>query len=141
LNFNVPLFSAQGRAGWSVPFALSNNSQFWRLDPAATWQLGRDIGYGLGWKLQAGSVTPLYSTNWTVDHYLFIDATGAEYHLAVNTNGVWTSTEGIYASFNGTTNTLYFPSGSFWVMGAVSGGKRSPDWTGGRTSTRGVLAQ
>ena len=51
LNFSLPLLKAQGRAGWSVPFALSYNSQIWRQDPGGTWKLGRDVGYGLGWKL------------------------------------------------------------------------------------------
>jgi len=25
---------------------------------AATWKLGRDVGYGFGWRFQAGSLTP-----------------------------------------------------------------------------------
>jgi hypothetical protein len=122
LNFTIPLLQAQGRNGWAVPFALSYNSQFWRQDSGGTWKMARDVGYGLGWRLQAGSLTPYYRVNWTLDHYLFIDATGAEYRLSINTNGVWTSNESIYVSYDSNTNRLYFPDGSFWVMGATSGG-------------------
>jgi hypothetical protein len=122
LNFTIPLLQAQGRNGWAVPFALSYNSQFWRQDSGGTWKMARDVGYGLGWRLQAGSLTPYYRVNWTLDHYLFIDATGAEYRLNINTNGVWTSSESIYVSYDSNTNRLYFSNGSFWVMGATSGG-------------------
>ncbi len=122
LNFSTQLFEAMGRGGWGVGLNLSYNSQLWRQDPGGTWKLNDDVGYGLGWRLQAGSITPYYDGYFTLDHYLFIDATGAAYHLTVNTSGVWTSTEGIYISFNSANNTLYFPDGSFWVMGAISAG-------------------
>lgn len=65
----------------------------WRKDPVGIWKMGKDYGYGFGWKLQAGTVTAYWSDYWTVHHYVFIDATGAEYRLDVNTNGVWTSRE------------------------------------------------
>ena len=58
LNFSVPLIKAPSRGGWSASFALSYNSQSWRQDSGGTWKLGRDVGYGFGWKLQAGSITP-----------------------------------------------------------------------------------
>src|SRR5579862_4810787 len=122
LNFSTQLFKAMGRGGWGVGLNLSYNSQLWRQDTGGTWKLEDDVGYGLGWRLQAGSITPYYYGYFKLDHYLFIDATGAEYHLTVNTSGVWTSTEGIYISFNSATNTLYFPDGSFWLMGSISAG-------------------
>jgi hypothetical protein len=78
LNFTVPLVTAMGRGGWSVPFALSYNSQLWRKDPGGTWKLGRDVGYGFGWRLMAGSITPYWSGDDTIHHYVFTDATGAE---------------------------------------------------------------
>ena len=124
LNFTMPLVKILGRGGWSTSFNLSYNSQNWRQDPGGIWQLGRDIGYGYGVRLQAGSLTPVYSGYWTVDHYLFIDSTGAEYHLNVNTGGVWTSQESVYVSFDTTVSLprLYFPDGSFWTFGSLSAG-------------------
>jgi len=64
VNFSVPLFSAQGR-GWSVPFALTYNSMQWRQDLGGTWLLGRDEGYGFGWRLSPGSITPYWADQFT----------------------------------------------------------------------------
>src|SRR6266568_2366403 len=86
-----PVLRIVAQVGGGAAFNLSYNSQNWRQDPGGTWQLGRDVGYGYGWKLQAGSLTPVYRDYWTLDHYLFIDSTGAEYILNVNTAGVWSS--------------------------------------------------
>jgi RHS repeat-associated protein len=122
LNFTLPLLKAQGRGGWGVTFALSYNSQLWRQDPGGTWKLGRDVGYGFGWQLMAGSLTPYWSDYLTIHHYVYTDLSGAEYRLDINTNGVWTSREGVYVSYDATNQRLYFPDGSFWVMGAVSAG-------------------
>ncbi len=122
LNFTIPLFKAMGRGGSGQGFALSYNSQFWRQDQGGTWKMARDVGYGLAWRLQAGSLTPYYRFDWTLDHYLFIDSTGAEYRLTTNSNGIWTSSEGIYVSYDSNANRLYFNNGSFWIMGATSGG-------------------
>jgi hypothetical protein len=47
--------------------------------------------------------------------------TGAEYRLDQFTNGVWTSQEGIYLTFD-PAGRLYFPDGSFWVFGSYSSG-------------------
>jgi hypothetical protein len=121
LNYTAPLLKAMGRGGWGVTFALNYNSQLWRQDSGGTWKLGRDLGYGFGWRLQAGSITPFW-TDWSVHHYIFIDSTGAECRLNVNTNGIWSSREGIYLEYDPATNKLYFPDGSFWVMGAISAG-------------------
>ncbi|HTS46968.1 MAG TPA: RHS repeat-associated core domain-containing protein [Bryobacteraceae bacterium] len=122
LSYSVPLLKAMGRGGWGVGFNLSYNSQNWRQDPGGTWQLGRDIGYGYGWKMQAGSLTPVYYGYLYLDHYLFIDSTGAEYRLTVNTNGVWSSKEGIYVYYDSNAGKLHFRDGSFWTMGALSAG-------------------
>ena len=104
-----------------MPFALSYNSQIWRQEGGRDWKLGHDIGYGAGWRLQAGSITPYWSAG-SVHHYIFSDSSGAEYRLDVNTSGVWSSKEGIYIEYEPSTYRLYFPDGSFWVMGAVSAG-------------------
>lgn len=55
LSFTLPVLKAQARTGWKVGLNLSYNSQNWRQD-TATWNLGKDVGYGYGWKLQAGSL-------------------------------------------------------------------------------------
>ena len=122
LNYTMPLLKALGRGGWGVGFSLNYNSQNWRQDPAGTWQLGRDVGYGYGWRMQAGALTPIYTGWYTIHHYVFTDSTGAQYNLSVNTGGVWTSTEGIYLYYDSNAGRLYFRDGSFWVMGANSSG-------------------
>lgn len=122
VNYTIPLLKAMGRGGWSVPFGLSYNSQNWRQDPGGTWQLGQDTGYGFGWKLQAGSLTPVYQDYYTIHHYVFSDASGAEYRLDQNSGGVWSSKESIYVYYDANTQRLNFRDGSFWAMGAMSGG-------------------
>ena len=124
LNFTMPLIKALGRGGWSVGFNLSYNSQNWREDPGGIWQLGADTGYGYGWKLQAGSLTPIYQDYWTIHHWFFIDSTGAEYRLDQSSNNgtIWTSLEGVYLTFDAGAGRLYFPDGSFWVFGDLSSG-------------------
>jgi hypothetical protein len=60
LNFSLPLASAMGRNGANLALRLSYNSQLWRKDSAATWKLGRDVGFGYGWRFQVGSITPYW---------------------------------------------------------------------------------
>jgi hypothetical protein len=122
LNFTLPLLRAQGRGGWGVTFALNYNSTNFRKDTAATWKLGRDLGYGFGWKFLAGSLAEYRSGWYTVDHYLFTDSTGAEYRLNQQSGGIWYSQEGIYVRYDPAKNQLYFPDGSFWEFNAVSSG-------------------
>ena len=123
LSFSMPLVKPQGRTGWSAQVGLHYNSQNWRQDDGTNWQLGTDVGYGYGWSLQVGSITPYYA-GWTsgVDHYVFTDGTGAQYRLDQNSGGVWSSLQGIYVWFNASANTLYFKDGTSWLMGSTSGG-------------------
>jgi hypothetical protein len=123
LNFTLPLLRPQGRGGTGVTVALNYNSQNWYTDGGKHWKLGRDVGYGYGWKLLIGSLTPHWATYYTMHHYKFTDSTGAEYRLDTNVNGVWRSSqEAVHVWYDENTNRLYFPDGSFWVMGAVAGG-------------------
>ncbi|MFN7921463.1 MAG: RHS repeat-associated core domain-containing protein [Bryobacteraceae bacterium] len=122
LNFTVPVVRAQGRGGSGVGFALNYNSQQWTYHNGRTWKFGRDVGYGFGWRLLAGSITPVWSGAWALNHFIFTDSTGAEYKLDVNTGGVWTSRDATYVSYDSNANRLYFNNGSFWEMGAASGG-------------------
>jgi hypothetical protein len=113
----------RGRNGWSVPVGLTYNSQNWRQDSGVNWQLGYDVGYGFGWKMLIGSITPYYVNFWSgVDHYVYTDGTGAEYQLNVNNGNVWSSTQGNYVWFDATANVLHFKDGTFWVFGRASGG-------------------
>jgi hypothetical protein len=122
VNFSVPLIKAMSRGGGSVQFVLSYNSQMWRYDSAGNWRLGQDVGYGFGWKLQAGSITPIWTNTSTIDHYLYTDATGAEYSLNVNNGNVWTSQEGTYVTYDANAQRLHSTDGGFWVMGSQSSG-------------------
>jgi hypothetical protein len=69
----------------------------------------------------AGALTPYWVDGWTVHHYKFTAASGAEYRLDRNSGGVWTSSEsGVYLEYDANTKRLYFQDGTFWLMGAES---------------------
>ncbi len=123
VSFSLPLVKAIGRNGQSTTFGLNYNSQMWRQDGGGDWRLGEDIGYGFGWRFLAGAILPVYADIFGVDHYIYFDSTGAEYHLMIQSNGLWISREvGVYVAYDATQRRLYFPNGSFWVMGAESSG-------------------
>ena len=56
------------------------------------------MGYGFGWKLQVGSLTPFFSSYFAVSYYEFTDASGAIYRLNQDNNGSWTLEESIYVT-------------------------------------------
>jgi len=124
LNYSTQLFKALGRGGTGVGVTLSYNSQLWRQDPGGTWKLDDDVGYGLGWRLQVGALVPFYKGYLQLDHFTFIDSTGAEYRLDQNNNGIWTSLQSAYITYDSTVTPgiLHFNDGSFWTMGATSAG-------------------
>ena len=124
LNYTLPVVQAKSRGGLTASFALNYNSQMWRKDLAnnGTWYYGRDNGYGHGWRLMAGSILPVHKAFFEVAFYIFTDSTGAEYRLDVNTGNVWTTKEGVFVSYDANAQRLYFNDGSFWYMGAESGG-------------------
>ena len=122
LNFSLPLLKVLSRGGWSVNVMLNYNSQMWRQDSAGTWLMGYDVGYGLAWQLQIGSLFPVYSSASLIDHYLYTDATGAEYTLTNAGGSLWTSPEGVFITYDDQTKRIYAPDGSFRVMGSVSSG-------------------
>src|ERR1051326_5440879 len=76
---------------------------------------------------------PVYSGYFTIDHYLFIDSTGAEYRLDVNNGGVWTSRESIYPELDTTSGILYFPDGTKWAFACTSGGTEQDSGVGNPT--------
>jgi hypothetical protein len=118
LNFTLPLVHPRARGGWTATFALSYNSQMWRQSGGAVSNLGKDLGYGRGWTLQAGAIAPHPSGYG----FIYRDQTGAEYYLNQYAYGIYTSQQGTYASYNSNNFTLNFPDGSSWVMSAVSAG-------------------
>ncbi len=120
LSFAIPLVKAQARSGWGVGFNLAYNSQNWRYDSGGNWEFGGDVGYGFGWRLLAGSITPVFSDPYTVSYYLFTDSTGAEYRLDQNNGGIWSSKESIYLYYDPNATTLHFRDGSFWYFGCIS---------------------
>jgi len=121
LNFTLPLLKAQGRSGWSAPFNLIYNSQNWRQDSSGTWVFGNDVGYGFGWRLLAGSITPVWNPGGiTAAYFIYTDSTGAEYRLDQNSGNIWSSKESIYVWFDANTNILHFRDGSYWVFGCIS---------------------
>jgi hypothetical protein len=123
VNFALPLLTTQQRTGQQFPLGLSYDSQNWRQDSSFNWQLGNDTGYGFGWKLQFGSVTPYYNQDWVVvDHYVFTDGSGADYRLDVYNGYVWSSSQSAYVWFDASVGRLHFSDGSFWEMGCMSGG-------------------
>ncbi len=106
LNFTVPLLSAIGRGKTSISIALSYNSQNWRQDTGGHWMFVRNTGYGLSWRLMAGSLTPHYD-NWTsVHHYSFTDSSGAEYRLAATSETVSGLARRAYTSLTMPTQPL-----------------------------------
>jgi len=120
VNFSMPIAEPAMRGAGGVPFALSYNSQNWRNDNGSVARLGADIGYGWGWRLQAGSLTPVWQNANTFLYWLFTDATGAEYRLDVYSAGKWTSKDGIYVTFEAGADKLWFNDGSVWIMGCES---------------------
>ena len=67
LNYTWPLLTAKARGGMSLPIGLNYNSQNWRKDVIGgsnvTWNYGRDLGYGYGFKLGAGSMQLFFNAN------------------------------------------------------------------------------
>ena len=115
----------------SLGIGLNYNSQSWRKEPGATWNYGRDLGYGYGFRVGAGSMQQYLGSNWLVDHWTFTDSTGTEYRLDKQVNqdgsnaggntGIWASTtaSAIFI-YNSNTNRLYFPSGRYWQFDCAS---------------------
>ncbi len=128
LNFTLPLAQAKLRGGGAVTLGLNYNSQVWRKwgpcdhwTGKCEWKLSSDIGYGFGWRLTAGTITPMWSDYWTLSHYPFTDATGVEWRLDVKNGDLWTTKEdGLYVTYNSQTNRLHFNDGTFWEMGSVA---------------------
>jgi RHS repeat-associated protein len=121
VNYTLPLINPISRNGLAAKFNLTYNSQNWRSDSGGLWNLGADVGYGYGWKLLAGAITPVYS-GATLSYYNFYDSTGASYRLNVNNSGVWSSLESVYVwlDTNVSPNKLHFRDGSFWILGSTS---------------------
>ena len=115
-----------GRALLVAYHARSNQLLNWRQENGVNLKVGGDVGYGFGWQMQIGSITP-YSSGTpgttAIDRYVYSDGTGAQYRLDVNNNGVWSSSsQSVYVWFDANANRLHFRDGTFWVMGCTSSG-------------------
>jgi len=120
LNFTLPLLRAQGRGGSGIGVSLTYNSQNWRQDGTNVWKHGYDAGYGFGWRALICSVFPVYQDASTVHHFVFTDATGAEYKLDTTAvAGVWTGKEN-YVTYDANNVTVRFNDGTSIQMGTVS---------------------
>lgn len=116
LNYSIPLIQAKARGGLGLSLSLSYNSQMWKGTASGSELLGRDMGYGIGWILQAGSLRPGAAGGW-----VFTDGTGAEYALDMAAGVIWTSREGNFATYDEYASKLYFPDGSWWLMNVLAG--------------------
>jgi RHS repeat-associated protein len=141
LNFSIPLVNPQSRTGAAVPLNLTYNSQNWLQDTGVNWKEGDDIGYGFGWKVEFGSITPYYTAWGGIDHLVYTDGTGAEYLLTAEygppSAPIWTSPD-IHVWFDANANILHFPDGSHWTMGSISGGNEQDAGTMYPTIMEGV---
>ena len=130
VNFLLPLLKAVGRGATSIGLGLSYNSQNWRLQGGFNHRVGYDVGYGFGWKLQAGSIFQVNDgVGGPISHYVFTDGTGAEYRLDVNDGGIWWSKEGMYVAYDPGTARVRFMDGTFWEMSCLSGGSEQDKGT------------
>lgn len=121
LNYTMPLLKAQARGGITLPFNLVYNVQNWRQDSGGEWLYDGDVGYGFGWQLLAGRVIPVWNPGgYTAAYYLFVDSTGAEYHLNQNSGSIWSSQESIYVYFDASVNVLHLKNGVSWTFGCIS---------------------
>jgi hypothetical protein len=117
----VTMLTLKGRAGFGANFSLSYNSQNWRNDSGGDWEFDGDVGYGFGWRLLAGSITPVWNSGgMTASYFLFMDSTGAEYRLDQNNSNVWSSKDSVYVYFDANTDILHFRNGTYWYFGCVS---------------------
>ena len=120
LNYSIPVAAPQLRTAGAIPFSLPYNSQNWRRDNGTVTKLGGDIGFGWGWRMQAGSLTPVWQNANTFLYWIFTDPTGAEYRLDTYAGGKWPSKDGLYATYEPATDKLCFNDGSHWLMTVVS---------------------
>ena len=122
LNFTIPLIKAVGRGTSSVSFNLSYNSQMWRQDVTSgfVWPVAQDdLGVGLGWKLQAGSILPQWYNG--SQYFFYTDATGAQYVIdQCNPYTLICYSLQTYVWYDANLDTLHFPNGSFWKMNITS---------------------
>ena len=71
LNYQYPLLTARGTM-WKITVPLTYNSQIWTKAAARQTRLSAtDTGYGFGWKLQFGSIKPIYdNVSRNPKHYI-----------------------------------------------------------------------
>jgi hypothetical protein len=124
LNYTMPMVAGQIRGGGKAPVSLSHNTQSWQKLGSTEWRVGKDTGYGFGWRMMLGSVTRVVDgTNPT--YYVFADSSGSEYKLNYQNGSRYYSAEGFQATFDDNPGaslpwTMYFNDGSRWEFGCIS---------------------
>ena len=117
LSYSVLLAHA-GAESCNVALRLSFNSQIWRRGYKEVKAYGKDLGFGYGWKLQIGSITP--SSIGASRAFIYTDNTGAEYHLR-QCGDVWRSIGATHITFDPSRSQLWFANGTSMIFGAVAG--------------------
>jgi hypothetical protein len=119
-NFTAPVLSLPGRAGMSLPLALSYNSKVWTKDPATgTTIFNGNHGFPApGWSLGFGAIQwsngVAYLNSVTGKYSCFYVAPdGTRHDLAYNSAiNRMVSYDSSYLEFNGDTGLLRMPNGT-----------------------------
>jgi RHS repeat-associated protein len=117
---SFPLIPIQGRTGGISPtLSLAYNSQVWSRDASGVQYTAVDAGYGAGWSLWLGAMYPVYAAG-VIDHYRFIDSSGATHRLYPSTGDTYISRDSTYLKWDRVLHRLWFRDGTFWDFDYVS---------------------
>jgi RHS repeat-associated protein len=120
LVLSFPLIPIQGRTGGTSPgLQLVYNSQVWSRDASGVQYTAVDAGYGAGWSLWLGATYPVYASG-VIDHYRFIDSSGATHRLYPSTGDTYVSRDSTYLKWDRVLHRLWFRDGTFWDFDYVS---------------------
>jgi RHS repeat-associated protein len=120
LVLSFPLIPIQGRTGGTSPgLQLVYNSQVWSRDASGVQYTAVDGGYGAGWSLWLGAMYPVYAAG-VIDHYRFIDSSGATHRLYPSTGDTYVSRDSTYLKWDRVLHRLWFRNGTFWDFDYVS---------------------
>ena len=120
LVLSFPLIPIQGRTGGTSPgLQLVYNSQVWSRDASGVQYTAVDAGYGAGWSLWVGAMYPVYAGG-VIDHYRFIDSSGATRRLFFSSGDTYISRDSTYLKWDRVLHRLWFRDGTFWDFDYVS---------------------
>jgi RHS repeat-associated protein len=114
LTLRIPIIPIQGRSPATSPtLSLVYNSQLWTWDGAGARLALVDAGYGPGWTFWLGAIYPVY-VNYMVDHYRYIDSSGATHRLYPTAGDLYVSRDSTYMVWDRALNRLTFRDGTVW---------------------------